>query len=50
MDQNFRIAVGVNNLTDQDPPGCITCGLNNYDPNVYDVPGRFWYLRLTYRQ
>ena len=48
--KDFRIAVGVNNLTDQDPPGCISCGLNNYDPNVYDVPGRFWYLRLTYRQ
>jgi iron complex outermembrane receptor protein len=49
MEKRFRIYVGVNNLTDQDPPGCITCGLNNYDPNAYDVPGRFWYMRLSYQ-
>jgi iron complex outermembrane receptor protein len=46
----FRIAAGVNNLFDKDPPGCISCGLNNYDPNAYDAPGRFFYLRLSYRQ
>jgi len=46
----FKVAVGVNNLFDKDPPGCITCGLNNYDPNAYDAPGRFFYLRLTYTQ
>lgn len=47
---DIRVAVGVNNLFDKDPPGCVTCGLNNYDPNAYDAPGRFFYLRLTYRQ
>jgi iron complex outermembrane recepter protein len=46
----LRIALGVNNLLDKDPPGCITCGLNNYDPNAYDAPGRFMYLRLSYKQ
>jgi len=50
LDNSFRIAAGVNNLFDKDPPGCITCGLNNYDPNAYDAPGRFFYLRLSYRQ
>jgi iron complex outermembrane receptor protein len=40
----------VNNLFDKDPPGCISCGLNNYDPNAYDAPGRFFYLRFSYRQ
>jgi iron complex outermembrane receptor protein len=49
-DRAFRVALGANNLLDQDPPGCISCGLNNYDPNAYDAPGRFFYLRLTYRQ
>nr|MEA2797280.1 iron complex outerrane recepter protein [Phenylobacterium sp.] len=44
------VAVGVNNLFDKDPPGCITCSLNNYDPNAYDAPGRFVYLRLSYKQ
>ncbi|MEO8115219.1 MAG: TonB-dependent receptor [Phenylobacterium sp.] len=50
LGDDFRVAVGVNNLTDKDPPGCITCSLNNYDPNAYDAPGRFFYLRLSYRQ
>jgi iron complex outermembrane receptor protein len=47
---DVKVAVGVNNLFDKDPPGCISCGLNNYDPNAYDAPGRFFYLRLSYRQ
>ena len=46
----MAIALGINNLFDKDPPGCITCSLNNYDPNAYDAPGRFFYLRLSYRQ
>ncbi|WP_394763837.1 TonB-dependent receptor domain-containing protein [Phenylobacterium sp.] len=49
-DSQFRIAAGVNNLFDKDPPGCFSCSLNNFDPNAYDVPGRFFYLRLSYRQ
>jgi len=44
------VAIGVNNLFDKDPPACVTCSLNNYDPNVYDAPGRLLYLRLSYRQ
>jgi iron complex outermembrane receptor protein len=44
------VAAGVNNLFDKDPPGCISCALNNYDPNVYDSPGRFFYFRLSYKQ
>ena len=47
---DLSIALGANNLFDKDPPGCISCGLNNYDPNAYDAPGQFFYLRLTYRQ
>ena len=50
MNDQARIAVGVNNIFDKDPPGCISCGLNNYDPNLYDAPGRFFYLRLSYKQ
>ncbi|PZQ56441.1 MAG: TonB-dependent receptor, partial [Phenylobacterium zucineum] len=36
LDDGLSFAVGVNNLFDKDPPGCVTCGLNNYDPNAYD--------------
>lgn len=49
LDEGLGVAVGVNNLFDKDPPGCVTCGLNNYDPNAYDAPGRFMYLRLSYK-
>lgn len=49
ISDGFRVAVGVNNLFDKDPPGCVSCSLNNFDPNAYDVPGRFFYLRVGYR-
>ena len=48
--KGVSMALGVNNLFDKDPPGCISCALNNYDPNVYDAPGRFFYFRLSYKQ
>jgi iron complex outermembrane receptor protein len=43
----FGFAAGVNNLFDRDPPGCISCGLNNFDPTTYDVPGRYFYARVN---
>ena len=43
----FGFALGVNNLFGKDPPGCISCGLNNFDPGTYDVPGRYFYARAT---
>lgn len=49
LDERVGLTVGVNNLFDKDPPGCISCGLNNFDPTTYDVPGRFGYLRLSYK-
>jgi len=50
LDDRITLALGINNLTDEDPPGCFTCGLNNYDPTTYDPPGRFGYVRISYRQ
>jgi iron complex outermembrane receptor protein len=50
LNDRITIALGVNNLTDEDPPGCFTCGLNNFDPTTYDPPGRFGYIRFSYRQ
>jgi iron complex outermembrane receptor protein len=49
LSDGFGFAVGVNNLFDKDPPGCITCGLNNMDPTTYDVPGRYYYARATFK-
>src|SRR3546814_1134175 len=43
----FGFAIGVNNLFDKDPPACLTCDLNNFDPTLYDAPGRYFYARAT---
>ncbi|MEP6983853.1 MAG: TonB-dependent receptor, partial [Sphingomicrobium sp.] len=49
MEHRITLTVGGNNLTDQDPPGCYTCSVNNYDPTTYDVPGQFFYGRISYK-
>ena len=48
MDRAFALTFGVNNVFDTDPPGCFSCDLNNFDPTTYDVPGRYWYARVSY--
>lgn len=45
----MSFAIGANNLFNVDPPACFTCGLNNMDPTTYDVPGTFFYGRITFR-
>ena len=47
LSDGVGFALGVNNLFDKDPPGCSTCGLNNMDPTTYDVPGRYYYARVS---
>ena len=43
------LALGVNNLLDQDPPTSRSASLNGYDASVYDIPGgRFVYVRVAY--
>jgi iron complex outermembrane receptor protein len=49
MEHRITLTVGGNNLTDKDPPGCFTCSVNNYDPTSYDVPGQFYYGRISYK-
>lgn len=49
MDSKFALTLGMNNVFNVNPPGCFSCDLNNYDATTYDVPGRFGYVRLTYR-
>ncbi|MGN6057919.1 MAG: TonB-dependent receptor [Sphingomicrobium sp.] len=43
----FGLAVGANNILNTHIPGCDTCDLNSFDPTAYDIPGRFYYARLT---
>lgn len=47
LGDRFGITLGVNNVFNTDPPACISCGLNNFDPTTYDVPGQFGYIRLS---
>jgi iron complex outermembrane receptor protein len=47
LNDGLGFAIGVNNLFDKDPPGCVSCGLNNMDPTTYDVPGRYYYARVS---
>jgi iron complex outermembrane receptor protein len=44
---HFGFALGVNNLFKTKAPGCFTCDINNFDPTVYDVPGRYFYARAS---
>ena len=43
--ENFDFAIGVNNMFKTKAPGCFTCDINNFDPTMYDVPGRYFYAR-----
>jgi iron complex outermembrane receptor protein len=44
--QGTQLTLGLNNAFGKDPPICLSCSLNGYDPSVYDLPaGRFMYAR-----
>jgi iron complex outermembrane receptor protein len=47
LNEQVGLALGVNNLFKTKAPGCITCDLNNFDPTMYDLPGRYFYARLS---
>ncbi|MBL8649378.1 MAG: TonB-dependent receptor [Sphingopyxis sp.] len=46
---SFGFALGVNNLFNTRAPGCISCDINNFDPTAYDLPGRFYYVRASFK-
>ena len=43
----YRLLIGLNNATDEDPPYLFASGINT-DGFLYDVFGRYWFARLTY--
>jgi iron complex outermembrane receptor protein len=47
FDQQLQLALGVNNILDEDPPPCRACDLNNYDGTLYPVPGRYIHARAA---
>ena len=48
-DHDVMFALGVNNLFEEETPGCFSCDVNNMDPSIHDVPGRFGYFRIAFR-
>lgn len=48
--KGMQVSVGANNVFNKEPPACLSCSLNGYDPSTYDVPGGgFWYVRADLR-
>jgi iron complex outermembrane receptor protein len=45
----FRFALGVNNVFDEETPGCVTCEANNFSQTAHDIPGRYFYVRASFR-
>ncbi|HEY3644892.1 MAG TPA: TonB-dependent receptor, partial [Gammaproteobacteria bacterium] len=43
---NTTFTLGIRNLWDKQPPSSTVQELNNFDPTLYDVPGRFVYGRI----
>lgn len=46
--ERLQLTLGILNITDKDPPVCLSCSLNGYDPSTYDIPGRFGYIRASF--
>ena len=45
----LRVSLGVDNLTDQDPPFAASAFNDNYDARSHDLKGRYWYAKLSQR-
>ena len=47
LNNRLGLAVGMNNLTKERTPGCVTCESNNFSQSVHDIPGRYLYARAS---
>lgn len=47
FDAQTEFAIGIQNLTDEEPDVCRTCDLGNMDGTVYPIPGRFIHARAA---
>lgn len=48
--KGLQLSAGVNNVFGEEPPICLSCSLNGYDPSTYDAPGGgFYYVRADLR-
>ncbi len=50
LDSRLVFSLGLNNVFDEAPPLCTSCGLNNFNATLHDVPGVYGYFQVSYRQ
>jgi len=50
LDDALTVAVGFNNLFDEDPPVCFPCGVIGLSTVSHDLPGTVSYVRVTYQR
>lgn len=48
FNNGFKAKVGINNITDKQPPVSLTNTNINFDQNTYNAIGRFMYMQLNY--
>ena len=49
LEERFGFALGVNNMFDEKTPGCVTCESNNFSQVAHDIPGRYYYARVSFK-
>ncbi len=47
-DYGTRVAVGIRNIGDKQPPLSYTAFANSFSATLYQVPGRQWYVQLVH--
>ena len=47
INDNYRVTAGFNNLFDTDAPVSYSTFANSFDPSMYEIPGRFGYVRFS---
>jgi iron complex outermembrane receptor protein len=49
-DEGFTFTIGANNILDNEPAICDSCGTVNMAQTLHDIPGVVGYVRLSYRR
>ncbi len=49
LNDSLTVAIGFNNLFDEDPPVCFPCGVIGLSTVSHDLPGTVGYLQVTYQ-
>lgn len=49
LQENVSFTIGVQNFLDETTPLCTTCDLNNFDGTIHQIPGRFFFGRISFK-